>query len=166
MKFLKYVFVSSLLLLFLSFTDEQTALSSEGLWEGNKAPVFSINDLSENLDLSNYKGSFVLVNFWAAYDARSRENNVILWNEVKKTGKKNVAMVSVSFDELESVFKETIKMDGIDPTTQFFDENGENSELYKKYQLQKGFTSYLLDKSGKIIAKGVTSEDLKRLPKS
>ena len=163
MKFLKYVFVGFFLLLFISFTDEKTALSSEGLWEGNKAPDFSINDLSEKLNLSNYKGRFVLVNFWAAYDARSRENNVILWNEVKKINKKNVAMVSVSFDEFESVFKETVKIDGIDPKTQFFDEKGEDSELYKKYQLQKGFTSYLLDKSGKIIAKGVTSEDLKRL---
>ena len=166
MKFLKYIFVGCLLLLFISFTDEQTALSSEGLSEGNTAPDFSMSDLSEKLNLSDYKGNFVLVNFWAAYDARSRENNVILWNEVKRINKKDVAMVSVSFDEFESIFKETVKIDGIDQTTQFFDEKGENSDLYKKYRLQKGFTSYLLDKSGRIIAKGVTPDDLKRLPKS
>ncbi len=163
MRFLKYVFVGISLLSFISFTGEQTARSAEGLLEGNKAPEIMMNSSSEELNLENYKGRYVLVNFWAAYDARSRENNVILWNEVKKINKKDVAMVSVSFDEFKSIFTETVKADGIDQSSQFLDEKGENSELFKEYQLQKGFTSYLLDKSGKIIAKGVNAQDLKTL---
>ncbi|MCL1944102.1 MAG: TlpA family protein disulfide reductase [Candidatus Azobacteroides sp.] len=163
MRFLKYVFVGVLLLFFISFTGEQTARSSEGLFEGNKAPEISVDDLSGKLNLKDFEGRYVLVNFWAAYDARSRENNVSLWNEVKKINKKEVAMVSVSFDKFESVFEETVKIDGIDQTTQFYEAKGENSELFKKYQLQKGFTSYLLDKSGKILAKGVHAENLRTL---
>lgn len=162
MRFLKYVFVGILLLSLASFKGEQTS-ASEGLFEGNKAPDFEISDLSGKEGLSKYKGNFVIVNFWAAYDARSRENNVSLWNEVKKINKKDVAMVSVSFDEFESVFRETVKVDGIDQATQFFESKGENSELFKKYQLQKGFTNYLLDRSGKIIAKGINPESLKTL---
>ena len=163
MKLLKYVFVAFSMLLFISFVGEETAKSSEGLQRNNTAPEIVLSDLSVQFDLSNFKEQYVLVNFWAAYDAGSRATNVSLWNELKKIGTKDVAMVSVSFDNYQSIFEETIKIDGIDSVGQFNEPQGENSKLFEKYQLKKGFTSYLLDKSGRIVAKDVTAEDLRRI---
>lgn len=155
MKFVRYVFVVSSLLIFLSFVGEETARTSEGLQLGNVAPKF---ELSDRFNLNDHKGQYVLVNFWAAYDANSRAANVSLWNEVKKIDRGDVVMVSVSFDDYESVFKETIKMDGLDSSLQF--RETDDSDLYEKYKLQAGFTNYLLDESGKIVAKGISSEKL------
>ena len=163
MNFLKYVFVGFSLLAFLSFVGEDAARSSKGLQNGNTAPEIELSDFSNQLNLENYKGRYVLINFWAAYDASSRATNVTLWNEVKKINRNDVAMVSVSFDDFESIFRETVKIDGIDQSSQFFEAEGQHSELFEKYQLQKGFTSYLLDKSGKIIAQGINIENLKTL---
>jgi len=163
MKLLKYIFVAFSMLLFISFVGEETAKSSKGLQRDNTAPEIVLSDLSVQLDLTNFEEQYVLVNFWAAYDASSRATNVSLWNELKKMGTKDVAMVSVSFDDYPSIFEETIKMDGIDLVSQFNEPQGENSELFKEYQLEKGFTSYLLNKSGRIVAKNVTAEDLRRI---
>jgi len=169
MKFFKFVFVFITLLfsffLFFSFVGEDTARTSEGLHVGNTAPQIELSELSDNLNLNDYKGKYVLVNFWAAYDAGSREKNVSLWNEIKKMDRKDVAMVSVSFDDYKSIYEETVKMDGIDQSTQFFEPAGENSQLFEIYQLDKGFKSFLLDKSGKILAQSVNTDKLKSLLK-
>jgi peroxiredoxin len=160
---LKYVFVALFLFTFLSFVGEKAARSSKGLHEGNTAPEFTLSDLPLSLQADKYAGQYILLNFWASYDACSRMTNIRLSNNLKKDDRKNVVMLSVSFDEFESVFKETIKADELDTTNQFQEITGKQSPLYKKFQLQKGFTNYLLDKSGKIIAQGVNPSDLEML---
>ena len=62
-------------------------------------------------------------------------------------------MVSVSFDEYQSIFEETIRKDQIVTPTCFVETKGEYSGLFKKYRLGRGFTNYLLDDNGVIIAK-------------
>ncbi len=58
----------------------------------------------------------------------------------------NVEMVSVSFDEYQSIFKETVRKDQIVTPTCFVETKGESSGLFKKYRLGRGFTNYLLDR--------------------
>lgn len=65
----------------------------------------------------------------------------------------HVKMVSVSFDEYQSIFEETIRKDQIVTPTCFVETKGEYSGLFKKYRLGRGFTNYLLDDNGVIIAK-------------
>ena len=69
-------------------------------------------------------------------------------------------MVSVSFDDYKSIFNETIKKDQIDTPNCFVETEGENSELFKTYRLNKGFKNYLLDENGVIIAKNITAKDI------
>ena len=61
-------------------------------------------------------------------------------------------MVSVSFDEYQSIFEETIRKDQIVTPTCFVETKGESSGIFKKYRLGRGFTNYLLDDNGVIIA--------------
>ena len=72
----------------------------------------------------------------------------------------NVEMVSVSFDEYQSIFKETVRKDQIVPPTCFVETKGESSGLFKKYRLGRGFTNYLLDENGVIIAKNISAAEL------
>ena len=105
------------------------------------------------------KGKYVLLSFWASYDAQSRMQNASLSNALRSTSQ-DVEMVSVSFDEYQSVFKETIRKDQIVTPTCFVETKGESSGLFKKYRLNRGFTNYLLDGNGVIIAKNISAAEL------
>ena len=101
-----------------------------------------------------------MLNFWAAYDAESRARNVQLWNEVNKLSSDKIAMYSISLDEKESIFTETVKADKLEGTKQFHEELGKKSELYGKFNLKKGLKNFLIDDKGVIIAENVTPDKL------
>ena len=133
-----------------------------GLNVGDVAPDFTIestSDVQHNFDLTDLKGKYVLLSFWASYDAQSRMQNASLSNALRSTSQ-DVEMVSVSFDEYQSVFQETIRKDQIVTPTCFAETKGENSGLFKKYRLNRGFTNYLLDGNGVIIAKNISAAEL------
>ena len=132
-----------------------------GLNVGDIAPDFKIQSMSAGqplAELSDMKGKYVLLSFWASYDAQSRMQNVSLSNALRSSH--NVEMVSVSFDEYQSIFKETVRKDQIVTPTCFVETEGEDSGLFKKYRLNRGFTNYLLDGNGVIIAKNISAADL------
>ena len=133
-----------------------------GLNVGDMAPDFKIQTMSaeqSQTELSDLKGKYVLLSFWASYDAQSRMQNASLSNALRSTSQ-DVEMVSVSFDEYQSVFKETIRKDQIVTPTCFVETKGESSGLFKKYRLNRGFTNYLLDGNGVIIAKKISAAEL------
>ena len=112
-------------------------------------------------ELSDMKGKYVLLSFWASYDAHSRMQNASLSNVLRSASRNdNVEMVSVSFDEYQSIFKETVRKDQIVTPTCFVETKGESSGLFKKYRLGRGFTNYLLDENGVIIAKNISAAEL------
>ena len=143
-------------LTFFSFVGKDTP--TEGLTIGNKAPDFKICSERQLVNLKDLKGKYVLLSFWASYDAPSRMQNAILNHAVTKTN--NIEMVSVSFDDYKSVFNETIRKDQISTSNCFIELEGKNSEIYQTYRLHKGFKNYLLDKNGVIIAKNINAQQL------
>lgn len=151
----------ALSLLLVSFVDKDNLFSGHDV--GDKAPLFTLTAPTEGgspLSLKSLKGEYVLLSFWASYDAASRMQNVQLSRVAEQMPEGQVKMVSVSFDEYRSVFDETIKKDGIDPTVSFVELAGEKSPLFKQYRLKRGFKNYLLNPEGVIIAKDVQAEEL------
>ena len=57
-------------------------------------------------------------------------------------------------------FEETIRKDQIVTPTCFVETKGESSGIFKKYRLGRGFTNYLLDDNGVIIAKNISAAEL------
>ena len=160
MRHVKWIFVVLLISSLTSFVEKDKPTG--GLNVGDVAPDFRIettSDVQHNLDLTDLKGKYVLLSFWASYDAQSRMQNASLSNALRSTSQ-DVEMVSVSFDEYQSVFKETIRKDQIVTPTCFVETKGESSGLFKKYRLNRGFTNYLLDGNGVIIAKNISDAEL------
>ena len=159
MKYVKWIFVVLLIGSLTSFVEKDKPTG--GLNVGDIAPDFKIQSMSAGqplAELSDMKGKYVLLSFWASYDAQSRTQNVSLSNVLRSS--RNVEMVSVSFDEYQSIFKETVRKDQIVTPTCFVETEGEDSGLFKKYRLNRGFTNYLLDGNGVIIAKNISAADL------
>lgn len=140
----------------ISFVGKDTP--TEGLTIGDKAPEFKICGEKQLVNLKDLNGKYVLLSFWASYDAESRMKNAMLNHTISQTN--NVEMVSVSFDEYKSIFNETIKRDQISTANCFVELSGVHSEIYKTYRLHKGFKNYLLDKNGVIIAKDIHVSEL------
>ena len=160
MRHVKWIFVVLLISSLTSFVEKDKPTG--GLNVGDVAPDFRIettSDVQHNLDLTDLKGKYVLLSFWASYDAQSRMQHASLSNALRSTSQ-DVEMVSVSFDEYQSVFKETIRKDQIVTPTCFVETKGESSGLFKKYRLNRGFTNYLLDGNGVIIAKNISAAEL------
>ena len=161
MKYAKWIFVVLLISSLTSFVEKDKPTG--GLNVGDMAPDFKIQTMSaeqSQTDLSDLKGKYVLLSFWASYDAQSRMQNASLSNALRSTARNNVKMVSVSFDEYQSIFEETIRKDQIVTPTCFVETKGESSGLFKKYRLGRGFTNYLLDDNGVIIAKNISAAEL------
>lgn len=147
MKYVKWIFVVLLIGSLTSFVEKDKPTG--GLNVGDIAPDFKIQSMSAGqplAELSDMKGKYVLLSFWASYDAHSRMQNASLSNVLRSASRnENVEMVSVSFDEYQSIFKETVRKDQIVTPTCFVETKGESSGLFKKYRLGRGFTNYLLD---------------------
>ena len=162
MKYVKWIFVVLLIGSLTSFVEKDKPTG--GLNVGDIAPDFKIQSMSAGqplAELSDMKGKYVLLSFWASYDAHSRMQNASLSNVLRSASRnENVEMVSVSFDEYQSIFKETVRKDQIVTPTCFVETKIESSGLFKKYRLGRGFTNYLLDENGVIIAKNISAAEL------
>ena len=160
--YVKWIFVVLLICSLTAFVEKDKPTG--GLSEGDVAPDFKIESASNGqpaFKLGNLKGKYVLLSFWASYDAHSRMQNASLSNVLRSASRnENVEMVSVSFDEYQSIFKETVRKDQIVTPTCFVETKGESSGLFKKYRLGRGFTNYLLDENGVIIAKNISAAEL------
>ena len=159
MKHVKWIFIVFFISVLTSFISKDRP--TEGLNIGDIAPNFNIETISgkQKIDLKSLKGKYILLSFWASYDAPSRIINAGL-SEVLQSSSEQVEMLSVSFDEYRSVFDETIRKDRVTAATCFVDTKGTRSPVYRKYNLNHGFTTYLLDSDGIIVAKNISVDDI------
>ena len=157
-KNVKWIFVVLIISSLFSFSFVGKNTPTEGLTIGDKAPTFTICGEKQLIDLKDLRGKYVLLSFWASYDALSRMQNATLNHAVAQAN--NVEMVSVSFDEYKSIFNETIKKDQISTSNCFVELAGVSSDLYQTYRLKRGFKNFLLDENGVIVAKDVTVSEL------
>jgi len=160
MKSVKWFFVVLLLSSLTSFVakDQPTG----GLNIGDIAPDFSLqtNDAEQPVQsLREKRGHLVLLSFWASYDATSRLQNAGLGYAVTQAPQP-VEMVSISFDEYESTFLEAIRNDELVGNNCFREQRGVKSSLYQTYRLKRGFSNYLIDADGVIIAKNINPNQL------
>lgn len=123
-----------------------------GLKPGNIAPDVELGDtaLYEN---SAVNGRYTLLHFWASYDAPSRIANIRYNNMVEELSTTKLRYIAVSYERNIALFDEIVKRDGVNVDCQYYDTAGEGSSLYNHYRLSKGFTSYLIDADGTIVAK-------------
>ena len=163
--YVKWFFVVLLISSLTSFIEKSKTIT--GLSVGEYAPDFVMKGGSDaetpaQKRLSELRGNYVLVNFWASYDAASRIRNIELNRTLanQENAAKAIEFVSVSFDDYESIFKETVRKDCIVGAGCFVETAGSESKIFRKYELKDGLTNYLLDEDGMIIAKNISVEEL------
>jgi thiol-disulfide isomerase/thioredoxin len=140
--------------------DAEKKLAAGKLSEGASAPEIKLKSPEgTQIALSSLKGKFVLVDFWASWCSPCRKENPNLVKIYKKYKAKDFEIYGVSLDRDKDAWKAAIKTDKI-TWIQVSDLLYWDSPLVKLYNVEAVPFSVLIDKEGKIIAKGLTSEEL------
>lgn len=127
---------------------------------GTKFPDFSEKDLDGMpLSIANFKGKLVMIDFWATWCGPCVNELPNVLKTYDKYHDKGFEVIGVSLDKDKDKLTSFIKEKNM-TWPQYFDGQGWQNKLASKYGVNSIPATYLLDKDGVIIAKGLRGDAL------
>ena len=129
---------------------------------GSDAIEFTQNDEKGNpVSLSQFRGKYVLVDFWASWCKPCRLENPNVVKTFNRFKNKNFTVLGVSLDQAKEPWLKAIDLDKL-TWTHVSDLQFWNNAVAQLYHVQSIPQNFLVDPAGKIVAKDLRGEDLDR----
>ena len=129
--------------------------------EGSIAPELEFSDPDGKVrKLSDLRGKVVLIDFWASWCGPCRKENPHVRAMYEKYHDRGFEIFSVSLDNNKNRWKDAIAKDGLVWPNHVSDLKGWGSAAAKLYGVSSIPSTFLVDKDGRIIAKGLRGEQL------
>jgi peroxiredoxin len=141
-----------------SFVTKMLGLKTVSI--GQIAPDFQLPDQNgKEFKLSDFRGKYILLDFWASWCAPCREENPNIVKQFERFKGKNFSVLGISLDDDRASWLQAIKDDQLNWShlSELKKWDGKVSILYKIEGIP---ASFLLDPKGKIIAKNLRGAEL------
>lgn len=132
-----------------------------GVAENSEAPnIILPTPDGDTVQLKNLRGNYVLVDFWASWCQPCRMENPNVVAAYKKYHPKGFEVFSVSLDANKDQWIKAIQKDGLIWKYHGCDLGGWQSVPAQLYRVDAIPSAFLLDKTGKVIARNLRGEEL------
>lgn len=133
---------------------------------GAMAPDFTEEDTSGRpVKLSDFRGKYVLLDFWASWCGPCRAENPNVVKAYNKYRDKNFTVLGVSLDgpgqAKKAAWQGAINKDGLQ-WTQVSDVKAWNNAAAREYSIRAIPQNFLIDPSGRIVGRNLRGEELEK----
>jgi thiol-disulfide isomerase/thioredoxin len=120
---------------------------------GRSLPDFQLKDIA----ISSLRGKYVLVDFWASWSAPCRADHKRLAQTYAAYKNKGLEILSVSADKDPTAWQQAISSEGSNWL------HANNRDIYRWYAISSFPMNFLIDREGKIVARGIHGKELDQL---
>lgn len=127
---------------------------------GHQAADFSIPGIDgKTIKLSDYKGKYVMLDFWASWCVPCRKENPNVVKLYQQYHAKGLNIIGISLDENKAAWQKAVNDDHL-TWAHGSELKNFNGPVVQRFQVQAIPSNFIIDPSGKIIAKNITGDDL------
>ncbi|MFA6245403.1 MAG: TlpA disulfide reductase family protein [Mucilaginibacter sp.] len=127
---------------------------------GHKAPDFTIDNIAgKPVKLSDYKGKYVMLDFWASWCVPCRQENPNVLKQYNTFHSKGFNVLGVSLDKDKAAWQKAVNDDKL-AWTQTSDLQSFQGKAEQLYHIEAIPSNFIIDPEGNIAAKNIRGADL------
>ncbi len=150
-------------IVFAFFLIANISIATAQIKVGDTIPSITLKSSSnEDVNITSFKGKYVLIDFWASWCAPCRLGNKKLVKLHKEVSSDKIEIIGISIDTDANKWLKAIEKDKI-KFTQLIDAKGFEAETAQLFGVDELPSKFLFNQDGILIAKNPTEEEILKL---